>query len=97
MFLFEDGIFGSASRVFSDVEEDYCQVERVLAKFMEWKTGDEDAYRESYVPLCIPKLLSPIIRLQLIYCDPLQVFKQILIKSVFIWYSTRLLFCFFFS
>lgn len=68
-----DGIYAGAARIFADVEEEYCEIDQVLQKFLEWKTGDLHAYRESYVSMCIPKLLSPLMRLQLFYWDPLRV------------------------
>jgi len=33
-----------------------------------------DAYKEAYVSLCLPKIISPIIRLQLVTWNPIMVY-----------------------
>lgn len=53
--------------------EEYCTVRGILSKFELWRETDIDAYTEAYVSLCIPKIISPIIRLQLIGWNPIMV------------------------
>ncbi|XP_044576471.1 PAX3- and PAX7-binding protein 1 isoform X2 [Cotesia glomerata] len=57
--------------IFSDVMDDFCTVRGILAKLESWRETDMEAYTEAYVSLCIPKIISPIVRLQLITWNPL--------------------------
>ena len=54
--------------------EEYCTVRGILSKFESWRETDMDAYTEAYVSLCLPKIISPIIRLQLLTWNPIMVF-----------------------
>jgi len=53
--------------------EEYCTVRGILLKFELWRETDMDAYKEAYVSLCLPKIISPIIRLQLVTWNPIMV------------------------
>ncbi|XP_053593178.1 PAX3- and PAX7-binding protein 1 [Microplitis demolitor] len=57
--------------IFSDVMDDFCTVRGILSKLESWRETDMEAYTEAYVSLCIPKMISPIVRLQLITWNPL--------------------------
>ncbi|XP_068904533.1 PAX3- and PAX7-binding protein 1 [Tenebrio molitor] len=57
--------------VFEDVVEDYSSVANILIKFEEWRENDIAAYNEAYATLCLPKVVSPLVRLDLIFWDPL--------------------------
>lgn len=54
--------------------EEYCTVRGILSKFESWRETDMDAYTEAYLSLCLPKIISPIIRLQLVTWNPIMVF-----------------------
>lgn len=54
-----------------DVEDDFSSIKNILKKLQDWKNTDFESYTEAYVPLCIPKILSPLIRLQLITWNPI--------------------------
>ncbi|XP_075717091.1 intron Large complex component GCFC2 [Rhinoderma darwinii] len=58
--------------IFEDVHEDFCQIKNILSKFHQWRERFPDTYYDAYISLCIPKLLSPLIRMQLITWNPLQ-------------------------
>uniref|UniRef100_A0A3Q3QDA0 GCF C-terminal domain-containing protein n=1 Tax=Monopterus albus TaxID=43700 RepID=A0A3Q3QDA0_MONAL len=58
--------------VFSDVKEDFCNVKKVLSHFEEWRGSYSDSYHNAYISLCLPKLLNPIIRHQLLPWSPLK-------------------------
>uniref|UniRef100_A0A6Q2Y1C3 GCF C-terminal domain-containing protein n=1 Tax=Esox lucius TaxID=8010 RepID=A0A6Q2Y1C3_ESOLU len=58
--------------VFSDVQEDFWDVKRVLSRFDEWRRAFSETYHSAYISLCLPKLLNPLIRHQLIGWNPLQ-------------------------
>jgi len=62
-----------ASMVFDDVVDDFCTIKSVLDRFQSWRVTDWDSYTEAYVSLCIPKVLSPLLKLELLFWNPLQV------------------------
>lgn len=61
--------------VFSDVQEEFCDVKKILSRFEEWRGSYADSYHSAYISLCLPKLLNPIIRHQLLVWNPLKVHK----------------------
>ncbi|KAK0096085.1 hypothetical protein PV326_006499 [Microctonus aethiopoides] len=67
----EDEIENESKDVFSDVMDDFCNVRNILTKLESWRETDMEAYTEAYVSLCIPKIISPIVRLNLISWNPL--------------------------
>lgn len=68
-----DEIDNDCKNIFSDVMEEYCTIRGILSKFESWRETDIDAYTEAYVSLCLPKIISPIIRLQLVTWNPIMV------------------------
>ncbi|KAI4483442.1 hypothetical protein M0802_013384 [Mischocyttarus mexicanus] len=75
--------------IFADVMDDYCTLRGILTKLELWRETDIDAYMEAYVSLCIPKILSPLIRLQLITWNPIMESADIERTK---WYNTLLLY-----
>lgn len=59
--------------VFSDVQDDFCNVKKILSRFEEWRGSYSESYHNAYISLCLPKLLNPIIRHQLLAWNPLKV------------------------
>lgn len=57
--------------VFVDVVEDYSSAANILIKFEQWRETDITAYTEAYATLCLPKVVSPLVRLNLVFWDPL--------------------------
>lgn len=53
--------------------DEYCTIRGILSKLESWRETDRDAYMEAYVSLCIPKIISPIIRLLLLTWNPIMV------------------------
>ena len=68
-----ENIDAASKRLFDDALEDFTEVELIRKRFEEWKFQFGDTYREAYISLCIPKLVNPFVRLQLISWNPLQV------------------------
>jgi GC-rich sequence DNA-binding factor len=66
-------IENQARQVLSDVVEDFSTVEGVKEKLESWKTEDAESYGDAYVFLCLPKVFSPLIRLQLLFWNPFAV------------------------
>lgn len=62
-------------KIFEDVHDDFCNIQNILLKFQQWREKFPDSYYEAFISLCIPKLLNPLIRVQLIDWNPLKVFK----------------------
>ncbi|KFP63163.1 GC-rich sequence DNA-binding factor 2, partial [Cariama cristata] len=68
----KDNVLEDSRKVFEDVHADFCDIRKILLKFQEWKEKFPDSYREAYISFCLPKLLNPLIRLQLINWNPLE-------------------------
>ncbi|XP_059973800.1 intron Large complex component GCFC2 isoform X3 [Mesoplodon densirostris] len=60
-------------KIFEDVHDDFCNIQNILLKFQQWREKFPDSYYEAFISLCIPKLLNPLIRFQLINWNPLKV------------------------
>ncbi|KAG7236046.1 hypothetical protein INR49_001446 [Caranx melampygus] len=65
-------ILSRSQAVFSDVQDDFCNVKNILSRFEEWRSSYSDSYHNAYISLCLPKLLNPIIRHQLLAWNPLK-------------------------
>lgn len=59
--------------MFTDVQDEFCDVKKILSRFEEWRGSYADSYHSAYISLCLPKLLNPIIRHQLLGWNPLKV------------------------
>ncbi|KAM4867462.1 intron Large complex component GCFC2 isoform 1-T1 [Thomomys bottae] len=59
-------------KVFEDVHDDFCNIQNVLLKFQQWREKFPDSYSDAFIGLCIPKLLSPLVRVQLLDWNPLK-------------------------
>ena len=59
--------------LFEDVMEDFCRVNLIKKRFEEWKFDYGDSYQEAFIGLCLPKLFTPLVRLQLLKWSPLDV------------------------
>uniref|UniRef100_A0A915PFQ6 GCF C-terminal domain-containing protein n=1 Tax=Meloidogyne floridensis TaxID=298350 RepID=A0A915PFQ6_9BILA len=62
----------SANDLFFDTEEDFCQVQNIISRILKWLAIDEDSFEKAYVSLCLPKLLGPFVRLQMLNWRPLK-------------------------
>lgn len=67
------------TELFNDAIEDFYDINIIKSKFEEWRSKHTDTYEEAYVSLSLPKLFSPLVRLELIDWNPLEV-KYIEIK-----------------
>ncbi|CDW52567.1 GCFC domain containing protein [Trichuris trichiura] len=80
----------SAEELFVDVADEYGKFESICQRFSEWYDKYPVFYREAFVTLCLPKLLSPFIRLEMLGWTPLEVNYKPL--DSFNWYRSLLLF-----
>lgn len=68
-----DDLLKKAQEVFADVQTEFWDVKKILSRFNEWRVSFQESYSNAYIGLCLPKLLAPLIRHQLIGWNPLQV------------------------
>ncbi|XP_065565656.1 PAX3- and PAX7-binding protein 1-like isoform X2 [Artemia franciscana] len=61
-----------AGALFEDVTEEFSTVEGLKQNFENWRRTHLDSYRDAYVSMCLPKVFSPFVRLQLITWNPLE-------------------------
>jgi len=59
-----------ARQVLDDVIEEFALLSNVQTRLSSWKLEDFSSYKEAYVSLCLPKLFSPLIRMQLLLWNP---------------------------
>ncbi|XP_071444852.1 PAX3- and PAX7-binding protein 1 [Hetaerina americana] len=58
-------------KIFEDVVEEFCTVRGVLGRWEQWHSEEENSYREAYASLCLPRVLAPILRLNLLSWNPI--------------------------
>ncbi|XP_050806696.1 intron Large complex component GCFC2 isoform X4 [Gopherus flavomarginatus] len=68
----KDDILQESKKICEDVHADFCNIRNILLKFQQWRQKFPDTYYDAYISLCLPKLLSPLIRIQLIGWNPLE-------------------------
>ncbi|XP_041109440.1 intron Large complex component GCFC2-like [Polyodon spathula] len=67
-----DDILCESWKIFNDVHEDFHNIKDILSKFDQWRGRFADSYYDAYIGLCLPKLLGPLIRYQLVDWNPLK-------------------------
>ncbi|KAM4903056.1 intron Large complex component GCFC2 isoform 1-T1 [Sylvia borin] len=67
-----DNVLEDSRKIFEDVHADFCDIRKILLKFQEWKEKLPESYCDAYISFCLPKLLNPLIRVQLISWNPLE-------------------------
>ncbi|XP_029423459.1 GC-rich sequence DNA-binding factor 2 isoform X2 [Nannospalax galili] len=65
-------IFQDCKKIFEDVHDDFCNIQNILLKFQQWREKFPESYHEAFIGFCLPKLLSPLIRVQLLDWNPLK-------------------------
>lgn len=60
-----------ALETFEDVTDDFSKIEMILMKFFAWRKTDMSSYQDAFVSLCLPKLLAPLVRHELLLWSPL--------------------------
>ena len=54
-----------------DVVEEFSVLSNVMDRLQTWRRGDGESYNSAYVSLCLPKIFGPLIRLEMLFWDPL--------------------------
>jgi len=63
-------IESQSQTVLQDVIEEFSDVSKVMQRMQSWKNSDHDSYQSAYVSLCLPKIFSPLIRLEILNWSP---------------------------
>ncbi|MFT7818499.1 PAX3- and PAX7-binding protein 1 [Arapaima gigas] len=71
--LERERILKESKKVFEDVLEDFHSLDAIKAHFEVWRRLYSTCYQDAYIGLCLPKLFSPLVRLELIGWSPLEV------------------------
>ncbi|XP_055308358.1 PAX3- and PAX7-binding protein 1 [Sitodiplosis mosellana] len=64
-------INAEALLVFEDCADEFSDLSSILGHFEAWRNHDIDSYKETYFSLCLPKIIGPILRLNLLTWNPL--------------------------
>ncbi|KAH8278983.1 hypothetical protein KR018_012122 [Drosophila ironensis] len=60
-----------ALAIFEDVTDDFAKVELILMKFYAWRKTDMPSYQDAFVSLCLPKILAPLVRHEMLFWSPM--------------------------
>ena len=71
--FFPEKILDEATKIFEDVLEDFGSIKSITARFQQWKFGFPETYKQAFVHLCLPKLVLPFIKIELLDWNPLMV------------------------
>ncbi|TKR64152.1 hypothetical protein L596_024734 [Steinernema carpocapsae] len=66
-----ESVVRQSGDVFIDVVDEFIDICRICDNFVKWLAVDEDSFSQAYISAYIPKLVSPILRHQLIDWNPL--------------------------
>ena len=78
MFLAK--ILKDAESVFEDVVADFKSIREIMSRFEQWKFAFSDTYKEAFLGICLPKLFTPFVTLELLNWKPLEVRLFMIIK-----------------
>eukprot|EP01028_Stygiella_incarcerata_P008629 TRINITY_DN381_c0_g2_i1.p2 TRINITY_DN381_c0_g2~~TRINITY_DN381_c0_g2_i1.p2 ORF type:complete len:814 (-),score=274.24 TRINITY_DN381_c0_g2_i1:3527-5968(-) len=62
-----DAIHQDASRIFDDVDEEYCSIERVAERFVRWKRDNAESFTMSFGSMILPMALGPLVRFEMLF------------------------------
>ena len=74
-----------AREIMSDVREEFSSLECICEKLEEWNEIDKVAFKNEVRSICLPKIFAPLIRLQILFWNPLTERKNIESME---WYKT---------
>uniref|UniRef100_A0A8R1I4Q5 GCF C-terminal domain-containing protein n=1 Tax=Caenorhabditis japonica TaxID=281687 RepID=A0A8R1I4Q5_CAEJA len=67
-----DEVEAVASILFADALDEYSDLGKVLGRIIDWLAVDSKSFQDAYVYMCIPKLCSPYVRLEMLRADVLK-------------------------
>ena len=65
-------VLAAADDVFADTAAEFCAVKQLVGRFSEWRATHPPSYRDAFLPSCLPTILAPLVRLQLLRWWPLE-------------------------
>jgi len=65
-------VLAAGDDVFADTAPEFCEVKLLVRRFAEWRTTHPAAYRDAYIASCLPTMIAPLVRLQLLRWWPLE-------------------------
>jgi len=65
-------ISSQQKEMFEDAAEDFASIQMILEKFRRWRDQHPGSYYDAFISLCVPALLHPFVRFQLIFWNPLR-------------------------
>ena len=72
---FVDKVLKEKEALFEDVVSSFSSIKEILSRLELWKFGFSESYKEAYMGICIPKLLAPLIKSELLLWNPLEVIR----------------------
>ncbi|KAI6195896.1 T-SNARE coiled-coil-like proteiny domain-containing protein [Aphelenchoides besseyi] len=57
--------------LFDDTANEYCDVGSIVRRFIDWYQTDRTSFTDAYIAECMPKVLGPFVRLELLNWNPL--------------------------
>ncbi|KAI6170043.1 GCFC domain-containing protein [Aphelenchoides besseyi] len=57
--------------LFDDTANEYCDVGLIIRRFIDWYQTDRTSFTDAYIAECMPKVLGPFVRLELLNWNPL--------------------------
>ncbi|XP_028411233.1 PAX3- and PAX7-binding protein 1-like [Dendronephthya gigantea] len=64
-------ISDESKKIFEDVLEDFGNIKSIITRFQQWKYGFSETYKQAFVHLCLPKLVLPFVKIELLDWNPL--------------------------
>ncbi|KAM9320850.1 PAX3- and PAX7-binding protein 1 [Gastrophryne carolinensis] len=68
----KDRILKDSSKVFEDTLESFYSIDCIKEQFETWRSKYHSSYKDAYIALCLPKLISPLARLEMLSWNPLE-------------------------
>lgn len=73
--LVSEKVCSEATEIFKDTVEEFCSIDDILRRFMDWRKAYKDSFDQAYIVYCLPKLLAPLIQWRMFSWNPLEVTK----------------------
>jgi len=68
----KEDVQNQAGIAMEDVVEEFSVIGQVMDRLQSWRHDDDESYKSAYVSLCLPKIFSPLIRLEMLFWSPLE-------------------------
>ncbi|KAI6242386.1 T-SNARE coiled-coil-like proteiny domain-containing protein [Aphelenchoides fujianensis] len=64
-------ILERAATIFEDTANEYCDVGLIVRRFVDWQQTDPQSFADAFIAECLPKILGPFVRIDLLDWNPL--------------------------